>query len=79
MKIQRLVWKSETFGPSEPHIVVEVGNGSFGVWAAQFTGDGRATGSARPVGAGCRLTEAEALAGAKLANTNARRVGVDRY
>lgn len=67
MKVTALIWKSENFGANAPHIAVQVSGGTYGVWAATFRA-GRATGAAYPVGSGCRLTEAEAVAGAKAAN-----------
>ena len=67
MKVQALVYKADDFGTGAPHIAVRVAGGTYGVWAATFRA-GRATGAAYPVGSGCRLTEAEAVAGAKAAN-----------
>lgn len=67
MKIQSLTWKSDNFGQAAPAIAVRLAGGTYGVWIALFR-EGRATGAARPLGAGCRLTEAEAVAGAKYSN-----------
>lgn len=68
MKVQALVFKADNFGPATPCIAVQVTGGTYGVWVAKFDRNGRATGSARPIGSGSRLTEAEAVAGAKAAN-----------
>lgn len=68
LTVTALVWKSEQFGTKAPHIAVQVAGGSYGVWVALFDRDGRATGAARPVASGCRLSREEAVAGAKSAN-----------
>jgi hypothetical protein len=68
MRVTALVWKSDNFGTGAPHIAVQVAGGTYGVWVAIFDGSGRATGAARPVGSGCRLSQDEAVAGAKAAN-----------
>lgn len=67
IKVTALVFKADNFGPSAPHIAVQVTGGTYGVWVALFE-NGRATGAARPVGSGARLTRDEAVAGAKSAN-----------
>lgn len=66
-KIESLTWKSDDFGPAAPAIAVKLVSGTYGVWIAIFK-NGRATGAARPLAAGCRLSEAEAVAGAKASN-----------
>lgn len=68
MKVSKLVYRADNFGMDAPHIAVQVSGGSYGVWVALFDRNGRATGAARPVASGCRLTEAEAVNGAKAAN-----------
>jgi hypothetical protein len=67
--VKALVWKSENFGTDAPCIAVQVAGGTYGVWVAIFQ-NGRATGAARPIGSGSRLTRDEAIAGAKQANFN---------
>lgn len=79
MKVTRLVEKDPAFGPSRPAIAVQVSGGTFGVWVAIFDSSGRATGAARPVASGCRLTEDEARAGARRANEQVHAPQPERY
>ena len=79
MKVIKLVEKDPAFGPSRPAIAVQVSGGTYGVWVALFDRNGRATGAARPIASGCRLTEDEARAGARRANAHVRAPQADRF